>query len=175
MRHPDTSIHRHIFLEPGELYVADRPSVIETILGSCIAVTMHSSRLRHGAICHCQLPEGSPHGPGDLVVEAIPRLLHALLARGATRDELVVKLFGGSTVLNSTAYQRELRISLGDQNVNRALHLLHELQLPLAARDTGGDTGRKLYFYTDSGEVYIRRQRSSPAKRNAARQFCRKT
>lgn len=158
-----------VFLNPGDFYCARRPAVVETILGSCVAITLYSSRLRTGAICHAMLPypaEGSR--AGEFVEGAISAILERMTGCGARRDELETKLFGGSTVLTLQDENGTQRDSLGDQNINAALATLASLGLRLKARDTGGDTGRKLFFFTETGDVYVRRQKSSPAKRAAA-------
>ncbi len=46
----------HINLQPGELYVARGPTVLWTILGSCVGVTLWSPRIGAGALCHGVLP-----------------------------------------------------------------------------------------------------------------------
>ncbi len=156
-----------VFLQPGELFCSRQPSVVQTILGSCVAITMFSSRLRTGAICHAMLPSGGlKERPGEDVKGAVSAIFNKMLRHGAVVDELEVKLFGGSNVLPAVAGERESRGTIGEQNIKAALEIIELLDLSLAAFDTGGDTGRKLFFYTATGEVYVRRQRSSPAKRS---------
>ena len=155
------------FLEPGEHYYSSYPAVVQTILGSCIAVTIHSPRLCSGAICHAMLPDSSSGRPGEHVEEAISIILKKMIDHGAKKGELVVKLFGGSNVLSMAIKNGNRPPSIGEQNIEQALKTLHKLELEISARDTGGDTGRKLFFHTSSGDVFVRRQRSSPAKRSA--------
>lgn len=151
-----------VFLQPGEFYCARRPSIVETILGSCIAVTLYSPPMRTGAICHAMLPspcDGAAQG--EYVEGAIKAILGRMLYRGLEKDALEAKLFGGSTVLPSG------ESSIGEQNIKAALEVLEKLQIRIVARDVGGDTGRKLFFCTETGDVYVRRQKSSPARRIA--------
>ncbi len=161
--------HSHrsdVFLQPGDFYYAGRPAVVETILGSCVAVTMFSPERRTGAICHAMLPafsEGSR--AGEYVEGAINAILHRMLSHGAEKGELEVKLFGGSTVISPGSAEKTETNSIGEQNLHAAIKTLESLNITLAARDTGGDTGRKLFFYTATGDVFVRRQKSSPAKR----------
>jgi len=165
MRH---SGHQHItsvYLQPGELYSGIKPVVVQTVLGSCVAVTMHAPRINCGAICHALLPNGPRNIAGEHVEGAIGAIFEKMLALGAKQDELVVKLFGGSRVLGSSQPNQTDKPSIGDQNIEQAIRMLDILGLPIVARDTGGDTGRKLFFYPQSGEVFVRKQRSSPALR----------
>jgi hypothetical protein len=43
-------------VQPGELYLARKPAILRTILGSCVSVTFWSARLGAGALCHGVLP-----------------------------------------------------------------------------------------------------------------------
>lgn len=153
-----TSHEHNIYLKPGEVVVARKPVLVSTVLGSCVAVTMFSPDRGFGAICHAMLPNASGHSEDLRYVDSA--LLHIYRKAeecGATHN-LVVKLFGGARVLNvgsaeSTGY------SVGEQNVARALEVIASLGLSVAGEDTGGLVGRKLYFCTRDGDVYLRRMR----------------
>jgi chemotaxis protein CheD len=45
-----------VYLKAGEMHYAERPSLVVTVLGSCLSVTMHCRRLGIGGICHGLLP-----------------------------------------------------------------------------------------------------------------------
>lgn len=45
---------------------------------------------------------------------------------------------------------------LGDQNVARALEALEAEGIPVVARDTDGERGRKLVFHTDTGDAWVK-------------------
>lgn len=149
---------RTVFLQPGELFVDEQPAVVQTILGSCVAVTMFCTRGKFGGICHALLPSGATDSPTRYVEGAIRLLVDKMLQHGSRINWLESKLFGGARVLTTTNSQRP---TVGDQNVACATELLHRLKLPLAAVDTGGVRGRRLYFNSGSGEVYLRKVRNS--------------
>jgi len=155
MKNLISSHTRSIFLKPGEVVVAYESSLITSVLGSCVAVTMFSPRRRIGAICHAMLPDSG--GQSDDLRYVDSALRHIYLKMKVSGDaELVVKLFGGAQVLNIGSYSSE-RITVGEQNVAQAEKVLAELGLGVAARDTGGTQGRKLYFCTRAGDVYLHR------------------
>lgn len=148
--------HTHnIYLKPGEVVVACNPMLVSTLLGSCVAVTMFSPSKGIGAICHAMLPN-CPGLTGDLryVDTALPYIHRKVLENGAGND-LVVKLFGGAQVLD-IGYANAQR-TVGEQNITRALEILESLGLAASCADTGGGVGRKLFFCTRSGDVYVRR------------------
>lgn len=139
--------------------VTDTPVLVSTVLGSCVAVTMFSASRGLGAICHAMLPT-NPGREKDLryVDTALCHIYEKLLEYGAGSD-LVIKLFGGAQLLNVGAPAADKQ-SVGDQNVAQAEAVLASLGLSVSARDTGGLRGRKLFFCTRSGDVFIRRMRA---------------
>lgn len=148
----------NIYLKPGEVVIARKPVLISTILGSCIAVTMYSPECGFGAICHAMLPDGSGHADDLRYVDTALRYLYQKAREFRAESSLVVKLFGGARVLNVGVPQSSGN-SLGEQNVARAEEILASLGLRVSSADTGGTVGRKLYFCTRDGAVYLRRMR----------------
>lgn len=151
--------HTHnIYLKPGEVLVTRTPVLVSTVLGSCVAVTMFSASRRFGAICHAMLPENNGLDNDLRYVDNALRHIYRKLVEYGIGSDLVVKLFGGAQVLNIG--ERSLgRLSVGDQNVVQAETVLASLGLVVSARDTGGLRGRKLFFCTRNGDVYMRRMR----------------
>jgi len=144
-----------IYLHPGEMCLCDKPSRVETVLGSCVAVTMWNPRLRIGCICHAILPLSQGHGsePLKYVDSSIQSMLHLLARHSSRRPELEVKVFGGASIRRLAPNHR----SVGRQNVDVALALLRDEGFTLRTSDTGGTAGRKLIFYTATGEVFVKR------------------
>ena len=158
MKHLIESHTHNIYLKPGEVVVAREPVLVTTVLGSCVSVTMFSPGSGVGAICHAMLPENAGRDEDLRYVDTALRHIHRkVTGYGAGRD-LVVKLFGGARVLNVDDSGSPGR-TVGEQNVTRALEILEELGLKINSADTGGVVGRKLYFCTRDGDVYLRRMR----------------
>lgn len=135
--------------------MAYEPSLVTSVLGSCVAVTIFSP-LRHiGAICHAMLPDsGGRNDDLRYVDSAVRHIYQKMRASGAS--DLVVKLFGGAQVLDVGSYTPE-KLTVGEQNVLQAEMVLKALGLEIAAQDTGGIHGRKLYFCTRQGDVFLHR------------------
>lgn len=154
----------HLYLQPGELYLARSPAILETILGSCVGVTFWSERLGAGALCHGILPrcpaEWSPEttrseGPRyvDFSIRYLARQFDGL---GASRAELEVKLFGGADVL-PVSVDRDAHLTVGAQNCRAALETVEEEGFTVMASDLGGIRGRRVHFHTGMGGVLIYR------------------
>jgi chemotaxis protein CheD len=153
-----------LFLKPGEIVISSSPLRVTTLLGSCVAITLYSPRLRLGAICHALLPTCRREEPccsgdsGKYVECALKVMLEEVRQRGVLDSELECKLFGGSDMFNTVEGRR---LSVGRQNLEMALSVLEQAKLRIMTRDLGGARGRKIIFHTDSGDVYLKRLRKS--------------
>jgi chemotaxis protein CheD len=151
----------NIYLKPGELFVARRPALVSTVLGSCVAVVLHAPLTGVGAICHAMLPGGKAENDDFRYVDrAVSYLYNRISALCGDASVIEAKLFGGADVLNSGVHS-EGAPSVGRQNIAAALQALEKLGLKVSAADTGGIQGRKLFFYSHSGEVFVRQVRKT--------------
>jgi chemotaxis protein CheD len=159
----------HIYLKPGDILISEKPVLISTLLGSCVAVTMFSPRLRVGAISHGLLPSCKKRKPcegdeycreGVRYVEcSIMRMLGWFMQNGVAREEIDVKVFGGSDMLSVP--ESTTKATVGQQNIAMAFHVLEKEMLRVSASDVGGLRGRKIIFSSKTGEVMLKRLRNS--------------
>jgi len=157
MKSPFTPAMRH--LKPGELICPKKPMVISTILGSCIAITFYSRQLGRGCMCHAVLPSSKGEENMKYVDRALRCMLESFDRLQIPRQDLEVKLFGGADTLSlmigkTTAKQTG---SIGSQNISAALALIAREGLRIKASDLGGLEGRKLFFYSHTGEIFLKR------------------
>ncbi len=142
------------YLHPGQLLVAARPTVVTTVLGSCVAVCLFDAVTGTGGINHFLLP--APAGPDTARLRFAPgacaALHEKLIALGAWPQGLRAKLFGGAGVLGAASGE----IPLGARNVEAARAWLKAQGIPLLVEDVGGAAGRKLVFDTGSGAAWVR-------------------
>src|SRR5258706_1470189 len=127
----------HLF--PGQMHVSPGPSVVRTILGSCVSVCLWDPLLRVGGLNHYLLPRGPANRTSDLRygATAIPHLLHAVTAYGAVPERLVAKVFGGGAGLAAPGS----RFSLAAENVVVAGEAPSRRGIPIVAGGTGGRGG----------------------------------
>jgi len=149
-----------VYLKPGELYIGEKPAKVSTVLGSCVSVTMFSKRLRIGAICHGALPHcREMRRCHDLCKETFKYVdcsVHYMLGRmrsfGCKDSEIEIKLFGGADTLSSKKEN-----TIGSMNVKMALEIIRQENLRVIAADVGDSFGRKIFFMTHTGDVYLKR------------------
>jgi chemotaxis protein CheD len=164
-------------LKPAELFISERPTIVRTVLGSCVAVTMFDRRLKISAICHALLPkhDGIEHDETrsntnyKYVDTVIPLMVKRLRTYGSELPDLEVKLFGGADMLSVKTGQPNLR-SVGRLNIEAVFQILKAHHLSVKVSDVGGTVGRKILFYTHTGEVLLKRIKPEAVK-NFTNQF----
>ncbi len=156
MKHPDDNVE-NIFLRPGEVYFSERPSIVSTVLGSCISVTMFCPERHIGAICHAMLPEESAPGEAFRYVDSsILNMLKGFDRYGIPRSHIEVKLFGGANMLPPSQFKSRDG-SVGKKNIEIAMRVVEREKLRLVASDLGNTHGRKIFFNTHTGEILLKR------------------
>jgi len=152
-------------LYPADIFADKAPSIVSTVLGSCVSVCFYDPVLRLGTINHYILPywngtDAATMKYGNLSIVSI---LKELLIFGSKFEHVVAKVYGGAEVLKGMP----TNFHIGSRNVQIAFELLNEFQIPVISSDVGGTQGRKINFNTLTGEVemeYIRYRESRKEK-----------
>jgi len=141
------------YLLPGQLHACAEPCQIKTILGSCVAICLWDKRRSAGGMNHFLLPASCEGQPGSLRFgdEATRVLLEQLRALGCRPPNLRAKIFGGAALFQP---RENYAASLGSHNVEAALRMMKEADIPVIAQETGGSMGRKVIFNTDDGVAW---------------------
>jgi chemotaxis protein CheD len=139
----------------GHFYVSSSPyEVLSTVLGSCIAVCMRDPVAGCGGMNHFLLPnqseqhDGLPSASLRYGSYSIERLTNALVARGALRERLEVKVFGGANVLSGTG-------NYGHANADFVEAYLRREGLKIAAKSLRGTNARRIRYYPSSGRAQM--------------------
>lgn len=153
-RFPDIA-SQYLLVAEGGVY--EQPTAVQTVLGSCVSVTFFSPKRRIGGIFHALMPRRSEYeridtgAPAfryvDTAIEAVSKRLFQL---GVKQQDVECKIFGGANAM----FQHEL--SIGPKNVRVAFESLASYPLRIAATNVGGNAGRKILFFTHTGEVYVK-------------------
>lgn len=80
-------------------------------------------------------------------------LIRKMLNIGGQRSRLAAKVFGGGNVLQTLSGKNRV----GKENVAFAISYLHNEGISIKCRDVGEDLSRKIYFHTDTGDVFLKR------------------
>jgi chemotaxis protein CheD len=162
MPQPESTLPE-VYVQPGESRLVREPTMLRTLLGSCVGIAFRVPRLGVGALCHPMLPR-LPAKPGaslsrsagrryvDFAIRDLAKQFDAL---GASRNEVEVKLFGGGDVLVMTSSAN--RPTVGKLNSEVAMTVLAEEGFDVAACSLGGKRGVNIHFNTETGEVLLQR------------------
>lgn len=143
---------RRVNIIQGEFKVFSDPNVVlTTILGSCVAACLRDPVAGVGGMNHFLLPGSASAmaGAGDATrygVHLMELLINDLLKRGARRDRLEAKIFGGAKTIATFS-------NVGEQNAQFAMQFLRDEGIPVVGSSTGGEYGRKLEFWPVSGRA----------------------
>ncbi len=142
-----------ISLSIAGLALTEPPELLETLVGSCVAIVLWDETSRRGAMGHALLPESPADfdGPkGKYVDTAVVQMIRELSERGSSIGNLAAKLIGGAKMFGRTN-----SLDIGRRNVEAATRLLESQGISLRASHTGGTLGRKVIFSPADGAVEI--------------------
>ena len=140
-----------ISLYIGEVAASLLPAMLDTLLGSCVAVCMYDPVLRAGGMNHILLPncragERSPR----CGVHAMELLINEVMKLGGDRRRFVAKAFGGANVLGGIKMP-----PIGCGNAKFVRQFLAAERIPLVAERMGGSHAVHVYFHTDTGKATV--------------------
>ena len=149
--------HEIAVILPGEYFVSESPMVVYTVLGSCISVCVRDPQAGVGGMNHFMLGAPSGESTGDSWAEsgrygsfAMELLINGILKRGGKKTRLEAKVFGGGKIYESA-------IDIGANNAVWALDYLEQEGLNLMKADIGDVYPRKIYYFTDTGRVLVKK------------------
>jgi chemotaxis protein CheD len=136
----------------SQVAVARAPERLWSILGSCVGVSIFDPKRQVGALGHIVLPAacGREDMPGKFADTAIPYMLDLLKKLGVSNNSLVAKIAGGARM-----FGRSMPMDIGENNVHTIVGSLAKFGIELAARDIGGEKGRRVTLDCESGELLI--------------------
>lgn len=138
---------------PGEYFVTGENIVICTVLGSCIAACLWDRVLQVGGMNHFMLPEGDGSDAGGRYGSyAMELLINEMIKRGARRENMQAKIFGGGQVMaNFTT------MNVGERNTDFVTQYLHTERIPIVSEDVLDIYPRKVVYFPATGKAMVKR------------------
>jgi len=148
-RHP---LHdNRVTLYIGEVAASKTPIILDTLLGSCVAVCMYDPVLRAGAMNHILLPKCRTGDTNSRCgVHAMELLIDELMKLGGDRRRFVAKAFGGANVFPSIKM-----LLIGKENARFVREFLATEKIPLIGERLGGNHAVHVYFRADTGKATV--------------------
>ena len=149
---------------PGKHLVVDEESkAISTLLGSCVAACIRDRRSGIGGLNHFLLPGDDSQACARYGTYAMEVLINDILSRGARRQDLEAKVFGGAAVIISS-----FGFNIGRRNGEFVLGYLANEGIEVKARDLGGVRGRRLVYRPLTGEARVQYLSDAQSRQAAA-------
>ncbi len=136
----------------GQVALGKAPTLLCSVLGSCVGLALYHPRLKTGGLAHIVLPTASGRGalPGKFADTALPHLLAELARIGAPREGLVAKIAGGACMFGVSG-----PLQIGDSNIEAVQTLLAKQNIRIVARDVGGQKGRRVTLDCSNGDLIV--------------------
>lgn len=147
----NSQVPKNYFLKPGFIYVSTKPTMISTVVGSCIAVCVFDRKQKIGGMNHFQFPviRSAKHATARYGNVALSTLINLMINEGSKFEHLEAQILGG-------AYNPEVsNENIGRQNIKVAKKILAEKGIRLTSEDVGGEKGRKIIFNTNINEIAV--------------------
>jgi len=168
--------YERVIIAPGEYYASASPTLISTLLGSCVAACLYDPGRRIIGMNHFMLSNRrySRELPlyaseaGRYGIHAMELLINDMMRKGADRRCLRAKVFGGASIFGKNEQVGNF-ICVGEVNCRFIREFLAEESIPLDAGDLGGEHGRVIHFSNGDFTVYHRKIDSNRSHRLASR------
>lgn len=136
----------------GQIAILTPDGVGHAVLGSCVGLTLHDTKLGYAAIAHIVLPssENRTGTVGKFADTAIDHMLEQLRALGAEPARLTAKLAGGASM-----FETKGPFQIGKQNVEAVLARLAAKRVRTGGEHVGGVTGRRITFECRTGRMLV--------------------
>ena len=130
--------------------------IVYTVLGSCISACIRDPIAGVGGMNHFMLPKPKDGGNdswgesaryGSYAMES---LINEILKRGGLKSRLEVKLFGAGRIYDGN-------VDVGARNAEWVLDYIKTEGLTACKTDLGDVLPRKVYYFTDSGRVLMKK------------------
>ncbi|HSA07290.1 MAG TPA: chemotaxis protein CheD [Candidatus Gastranaerophilales bacterium] len=152
-----------IKLKIGELQITTKHGLMLVIegLSSCIGLAVYDKRAKMAGMAHIVLPSSSISNEKDINEEfgkyadtAVPGILERMLSLGSKKEDLIIKIAGGTSMLSLENEDNPLNI--GERNIIAVKKAINSLGLHITKADVGGYKKRTLKLNVINGAFYIK-------------------
>ena len=144
----------------ADLAVLKKDGVLVTVgLGSCVGIALYDDREKVAGLAHILLSDSSyfknkaDGNEAKFADTAIPVLINNMTKMGCNKNRLKAKIAGGSSLFAFNKKNNEKGV--GEKNIEATRITLKKLNIPLISEDVGGNYGRTMRLFADSGKVVI--------------------
>ncbi len=148
-----------VVLGISEIQVSKKPDdvLITYSLGSCIGIAAYDPEAKIGGMIHYMLPlskispDKAAKKPGMFADTGVPLLLKKLFTLGASKDRLILKVAGGSHLMDQNKV-----FNIGERNYLVLRKILWKNNLLIKSEDVGGNLSRTLRLELETGLTTVK-------------------
>lgn len=142
-------VTRDYFLKPGYIYLPEKPTVISTVLGSSVSVSLYDKKRKTGGMNHFLFPVAERREKSTAIYGniAVITLVRMMIRKGSDPHHLEAQIFGGAHNTDVCTHD------VGKQNYLIAKDMLRQKKIRIVSEDVGGELGRKIVFNTLTCEI----------------------
>lgn len=145
----------------GGLFIAEKPMILKTVLGSCVSLTLWDKQKGIGGMNHVVLPGSfSSINPEALLekrdtrygIFSLEELLYGMEQRGCRRPDMEARIFGASYM-----DPKGRRSGIQESNVEFVMNFVEMARIPIKEGLAFQEQALKLFFNTATGSVHVER------------------
>jgi chemotaxis protein CheD len=148
-----------VIVDIADMQISSNPedTLVTYSLGSCLGITVWDPDLRVGGMIHCMLPVSSvdpvkaQEKPSMFVDTGLTLLLTQLFEKGVRKNRAVVKVAGGSRLLDKNDLFR-----IGERNYTIFRKMLWKNGMMIKGEDVGGAETRTVRLEIATGRFTIK-------------------
>lgn len=163
----NVSSKKNVTIHIGEYFASSEPVVVSTFLGSCVAACLYDPDNRIGGMNHFLVPGKASfkdfNAEARFGINAMELLINSMMKLGANRYRIKGKVFGGAHVIPALSEEG----AVGRKNSDFIIEFMERENIDVVSRDLGGHNSRRIYFHTDSAQVFLRRGHTLASRRIA--------
>lgn len=143
-----------IILNIGDIVVQAEPSLLETVLGSCVSICLWDESAKVGGMNHYLVPYAMAglNNPFYAGRESIEKLVESLIRAGGTAPRTRAKVFGGGKVIEGLGQD----LDVGRENIGVAREMLKNYGIPIVKELARPNHAIKVVFYTATGRAFVK-------------------
>jgi chemotaxis protein CheD len=153
----------------GGLFVTDKEMYLQTVLGSCVSVTLFDPVKKNAGMNHILLPGSFSGRDQEEILEAkdgrygifsVEKLFHEIQSLGSRREDLEARVFGGSYLGRISEW-----FTIQNDNVDFVKAFLEMAKITVVEEVTLQDEALKIIMNTSTGRVEVQKLKNQTERR----------
>ncbi|MCG6534966.1 MAG: chemotaxis protein CheD [Syntrophales bacterium LBB04] len=139
------------YLPSGFIYLNAEPSLISTVVGSSVAVSLWDQKKKCGGMANYLYPliNNKMAATSQYGNVAVRHLIKMFLEEGTKGRDIKAQIFGGAETASPDGAK------IARENVRVARNIFNKFKIEVVSEDVGGHMGRKVVFNTLKHEAIV--------------------